>query len=119
MAAPTATQSKEPNIVIDIEGTNSDVATHTYSIEKAGGALDDGISVHTGTLTDWDVKILVSNADDLNSYDVTNEFFGVATLASDTVYQIAIPLSVKKLDITVTPTNAVNAGRVVVFSTKG
>ena len=102
---------------MDVTGTDVDAGDNDYTIQYASASLERGFSIITGTLTNMTVTVLASNKDGVSA-DVTSDYFGVASLASNTAYIADIPSPVKKLFVRATRTNATNAVNLTVFVPK-
>lgn len=108
MAAPTATTTTEPNLVIAVSGSNVDAGNNDYILNYNQAALSKGFSIITGTLTAMDVTVLATNLDG-STADVTSDLFGVASLSSNLPYICDINIPVKSIIIRAARSNATNA----------
>ena len=108
MAAPTSTYTYRPNLRLDVTGSNVDAGNNDYDIPIHGVRFDHGFSIMTGTLTNMTVTVLASN-DNSNFVDITNDLFGVSSLASSTGYICDVNLPVNFLRIRAARSNATNA----------
>ena len=117
MAAPTATTTTSPKLIIDVTGTNVDAGNNDYTISYPQVNLERGFSVITGTLTAMTVTVLAGNSDAALK-DITTDLFGVASFSSDTPYVCDVPLQVKKVVVRAARSNAVNAINLTICASK-
>lgn len=118
MAAPTATTVYTPDLIISVTGTNVDAGNNDYTLTYRQAKLTNGFSIVTGTLTAMTVTVLAANGD-ATLVDMTNDFFGVAALASSTGYLADVPTAFSKIVIRAARTNATNAVNFTAFGGKG
>lgn len=115
MAAPTATTTTEPNLVIAVSGSNVDAGNNDYTLNYNQAALSKGFSIITGTLTAMTVTVLASNLDGA-PIDITYDLFGVLSLSSSTPYICDRNIPVKSIIIRAARSNATNAVNMTIFA---
>lgn len=115
MAAPTATTTTEPNLVISVTGTNVDAGNNDYTLNYNLARLRGGFSIVTGTLTNMTVTVLTANLDG-TTVDITSELFGVSSLSSSSDYVCDINLPLKQIIVRAARSNATNAVNFTIFA---
>jgi len=119
MAEPTTVTSTDPDYMLQATGTNVTQAVYTYPSYRGGGHLLAGFSISTGALTACTMTILGANSESETPFDMTNDLFGVAALAANTLYMVTIPLPVRFVTVKADVTAGVNAVNFSFFVPKG
>jgi endoglucanase Acf2 len=119
MADPVVDRSDLPHTFIKIDDSNVTSGTYSYQIARNSGTLETGFNIHTGTLTACDIKVKASNIDTETPVDITNDLFGVTTLASDSNYLVTVPVAAGLVTIEVTITAEANAIDFSFFAPRG
>lgn len=117
MAGPTYLTTYYPNYSVIATGTNISAGNNDITLNYNGVNLRLGFSITTGTMTAMDTKIYIDNGDG-NLIDMTEQFTGVAVLASNSGYIIDIPAPVCSVVIRSAQTNATNAINMAIFASK-
>lgn len=115
MATPTTSVDEYSTELLKVvTASNVDAGTYTYNFGYTAAQLKNGFSIQTGTITDSTLTVLGSN-DGTTYIDITSDLYGVASLASSSIYATDIPYPVKFMRIQAVTVDASNAFSFILY----